>query len=220
MIAIVDYGTGNLFSLASALERCNTEYRITSSASEILSASSVIMPGVGAAGEAMEELRKRGLDIVIPQVRVPLLGICIGMQLLCSYSEEGAAPADSSGRSPASLLPKATVSSQMDKIKCLSIFPNGVKKFASPGIKIPHMGWNTLYSLKTPLFEGIEGGEHLYFVHSYFPETGKFTIATSFHGEEFSAALNRDNFYGTQFHPEKSGAAGERVLKNFISIKL
>lgn len=214
MIAIVDYGTGNLFSLASALERCNAEYRITSSAEEILSASAVIMPGVGAAGEAMEELRKRGLEQIIPQVRVPLLGICIGMQLLCSWSEEGGGPADSLGKTVAS------PAIEKGKTKCLSIFPNEVKRFTAPGIKIPHMGWNSLYNLKTPLFEGIEDGEYLYFVHSYFPEPGRFTIATAFHGEEFSAALNRNNFYGTQFHLEKSSAAGERVLRNFIDIKL
>ncbi len=202
MTAIIDYGAGNIFSLTSAVIRCGGECRLTSSPEEILSASSVIIPGVGAAGPAMKALKDRGLDKVIPLVRVPLLGICIGMQLLCSSSEEG----DSSDNA---------------RTNCLGIFPNKVKKFSSngSGLKIPHMGWNTLIGIKSPLFEGIEDGGYFYFVHSYFPESGKFTIASTFYSEEFSSALGRGNFFGTQFHPEKSGEIGERLLKNFLNMK-
>jgi glutamine amidotransferase len=215
MIAIIDYGTGNIFSLTSAVERCGGEYIVTSSPEQILSASSVIMPGVGAAGQAMKALRSRGLDKIIPLVRVPLLGICIGMQLLCSSSEEG----DSPGASLSVANPNESNSQGKVNTECLGIFPNKVKKFSAAGLKIPHMGWNSLNNLKTPLFEGIEDGEYFYFVHSYCPEKGEFTIASTFYGQEFSSALCRDNFYGTQFHPEKSGAAGERVLRNFINLQ-
>ena len=209
MTAIVDYGAGNIFSLTSAIIRCGGECRLTSSPEEILAASSVIIPGVGAAGPAMKALKDRGLDKVIPLVRVPLLGICIGMQLLCSSSEE----ADNSCES--SFLKGS------NETKCLGIFPNRVKKFSSEGsgLKIPHMGWNTLSGIKSPLFEGIEDGGYFYFVHSYFPDSGEFTIASAFYGVEFSAALGRGNFFGTQFHPEKSGEWGERLLKNFINMK-
>jgi len=195
MTAIIDYNTGNLFSLISALERVGADYRLTSDPEEILSAESVILPGVGEASNAMSELRNRGLDKVIPLIKVPVLGICIGMQLMCSSSEEG-------------------------NTECLGIFPNKVLKLKGNGIKIPHMGWNSIANTHSPLFAGIEEGAYFYFVHSYAPECNEFTAATTEYGELFSSALFKNNFYGTQFHPEKSGEVGEILLRNFIKIKI
>lgn len=195
MTVIVDYNTGNLFSLMSALEKIGAEYRVTSNPEEILSADSVILPGVGEASHAMSELKNRGLDKVIPLVKVPVLGICIGMQVMCSKSEEGSTD-------------------------CLGIFPNKVSKLKGIGIKIPHMGWNSVENTHSPLFTGISEGSYFYFVHSFAPECNKFTVATTEYGEIFSSALSKINFYGTQFHPEKSGEMGERLLRNFINIKI
>lgn len=195
MTAIIDYNTGNLFSLISALERVGVDYRLTSDPEEILSADSVILPGVGEASNAMSELRKRGLDKVIPLIKVPVLGICIGMQLMCSSSEEG-------------------------DTECLGIFPNKVLKLKGKGIKIPHMGWNSIANTRSPLFAGIEEGAYFYFVHSFAPLCNEYTAATTEYGELFSSALSKNNFYGTQFHPEKSGETGERLLRNFIKIKI
>ena len=195
MTAIIDYNTGNLFSLISALERVGADYRLTSDPEEILSADSVILPGVGEASNAMSELRNRGLDQVIPLIKVPVLGICIGMQLMCSSSEEG-------------------------NTECLGIFPNKVLKLKGKGIKIPHMGWNSIANTRSPLFAGIEEVAYFYFVHSFAPECNEFTAATTEYGELFSSALYKNNFYGTQFHPEKSGEMGERLLRNFIKIKI
>lgn len=195
MTAIIDYNTGNLFSLISALERVGADYRLTSDPEEILSADSVILPGVGEASNAMSELRNRGLDQVIPLIKVPVLGICIGMQLMCSSSEEG-------------------------NTECLGIFPNKVLKLKGKGIKIPHMGWNSIANTRSPLFAGIEEGAYFYFVHSFAPECNEFTAATTEYGELFSSVLYKNNFYGTQFHPEKSGEMGERLLRNFIKIKI
>jgi len=195
MTAIIDYNTGNLFSLISALERVGADYRLTSDPEEIFSADSVILPGVGEASNAMSELRNRGLDQVIPLIKVPVLGICIGMQLMCSSSEEG-------------------------NTECLGIFPNKVLKLKGKGIKIPHMGWNSIANTRSPLFAGIEEVAYFYFVHSFAPECNEFTAATTEYGELFSSALYKNNFYGTQFHPEKSGEMGERLLRNFIKIKI
>lgn len=195
MTAIIDYNTGNLFSLISSLERVGADYRLTSDPEEILSADSVILPGVGEASNAMSELRKRDLDKVIPHIKVPVLGICIGMQLMCSRSEEG-------------------------DTECLGIFPNKVLKLRGKGIKIPHMGWNSVANTHSPLFTGIPEGTYFYFVHSFAPECNEFTSAITEYGELFSSALSKNNFYGTQFHPEKSGEAGERLLRNFIKIKI
>ncbi len=195
MTAIIDYNTGNLFSLISALERVGADYKLTSDPEEILSADSVILPGVGEASNAMSELRNRGLDKVIPLIKVPVLGICIGMQLMCSSSEEG-------------------------NTECLGIFPNKVLKLKGKGIKIPHMGWNSIADTRSPLITGIEKGAYFYFVHSFAPECNEFTAATTEYGELFSSALYKNNFYGTQFHPEKSGEMGERLLRNFIKIKI
>ena len=142
----------------------------------------------------MSELRKRGLDKVIPLIKAPVLGICIGMQLMCSSSEEGDA-------------------------ECLNIFPNKVIKLRGKGIKIPHMGWNSVANTRSPLFTGIEERSYFYFVHSFAPVCNEFTAATTEYGDIFSSALSKNNFYGTQFHPEKSGKTGEILLRNFIKIK-
>ena len=170
------------------------DYKLTSDSEEILSSDSVILPGVGEASNAMSELRKRGLDKVIPLIKAPVLGICIGMQLMCSSSEEGDA-------------------------ECLNIFPNKVIKLRGKGIKIPHMGWNSVANTRSPLFTGIEERAYFYFVHSFAPVCNEFTAATTEYGDIFSSALSKNNFYGTQFHPEKSGETGEILLRNFIKIK-
>jgi len=195
MTAIIDYNTGNLFSLTSSLDRIGVQYQITSSPETILCAESVILPGVGEASNAMSALRERGLDRVIPLVKSPILGICIGMQVLCKESEEGEAI-------------------------CLGIFPNKVRRLVGSCLKVPHMGWNSVEKTDSPLFKNIQDGTYFYFVHSFAPECGSFTIATTNYGGEFSSALSKENFFGTQFHPEKSGSAGERILENFVNIKI
>lgn len=200
MIAIIDYNTGNLFSVTCALDRLGAEYVVTSSPEEIKAADSVILPGVGEASSAMSNLRATGLDKLIPTLKVPVLGICIGMQLMCRSSEEG-------------------------KASCMGIFSNEVlrlkgEELNGDSLKVPHMGWNSITNLRTTLFEGIDEGEYLYFVHSFAPAIGKATIATTSYGTDFSSALYSGNFFGTQFHPEKSGGVGERILRNFINIKI
>ena len=196
MIAIVDYDTGNLRSVCNALERIGADYCVTSDADIIKSADKVLLPGVGEASSAMRKLQERGLCSVIKELTCPVLGICIGMQLMCSYSEEG-------------------------DVECLGIFDTKVRRFvpdAQRGVKVPHMGWNEIYNLKTSLFKGIDNGAFLYFVHSYAPDVCKDAIALSANGREFAAALSKNNFYGTQFHPEKSGDVGEQIIKNFIEL--
>lgn len=196
MIAITDYKTGNLRSVENALKRLGAEYIVTADESIIRSADRVILPGVGEASSAMANLRATGLDRVIPTLTVPTLGICIGMQLMCEKSQEG------------------------DTLT-MGIFPTVVKRFApdkSRGIKVPHMGWNTITDLRGPLFEGIAEGTWVYYVHSYAPEVCRCTVAHTSNGVDFSGALCNNNFYGTQFHPEKSGAAGEAILRNFLKL--
>lgn len=194
MIAIVDYGMGNLRSVENALRRLGAEFRVTADAEAIRVADRVLLPGVGNAAEAMENLRSAGLTEVIRSLRRPVLGICVGMQVMCRRSEEGAA-------------------------ECLGLFDARVKRFEpAPEVKVPHMGWNRIGNLESKLFGGIEGGEYVYFVHSYYPELCPDTIATARHGTMFSAALKYENFYGTQFHPEKSGDAGERIIENFLKL--
>ncbi len=198
MIAIIDYDTGNLRSVMNALQRAGVEFVVTSDHETLRNASKVIMPGVGEASSAMEKLRERGLVELIPTLTQPVLGICIGMQLMCNSSEEGDA-------------------------QCLGIFDTEVVKLPSVTaegemLKVPHVGWDTIESLKTPLFDGIELGSHIYYVHSYAAKVCAQTIATTTYGVEFSAALHRDNFYGTQFHPEKSGGVGEQILDNFLKL--
>lgn len=195
MIAIVDYDTGNLRSVADAMRRIGVEFTVTADPAILRSADRVLLPGVGEASSAMEKLRERGLDLVIPSLRQPVLGICIGMQLMCLDSEEGDA-------------------------QCLGIFPAHVRRLepAESGLKIPHVGWNTIGGLHGPLFDGIDEETYVYYVHSYAAEVCGATVARTDYGGHFSAALGRGNFFGTQFHPEKSGSAGEAILRNFLKL--
>lgn len=194
MIAVVDYDTGNLRSVCNALGRIGAQYCVTSDIETIRTAERVLLPGVGEASSAMEKLRERALCDVIKGLTQPVLGICIGMQLMCRSSEEGNAG-------------------------CLGIFDTAVRRFEpdkESGVKVPHMGWNSIGSLHSPLFEGIADGAFVYFVHSYAPDLCDECIAVSCNGRTFAAALAKDNFYGTQFHPEKSGDIGEAILRNFL----
>lgn len=193
MVAIIDYGTGNMKSITGAVERCGFDYCVTDDSDLILGASKVILPGVGAAQTAMSNLRAKSLDVVIPKIKGDVLGICIGMQIMCSYSEEG-------------------------DVNCLSIFPNIVRRLHGDGIKVPHMGWNRLLQMRGDIFNGIPENAYQYFVHSYAPDVDNCTIATTSYGNLFSSALQRGNFYGTQFHPEKSGEMGEKILFNFLTM--
>lgn len=194
MIAIVDYKMGNLRSVENALKRLGAEFVVTADAEQIKRADKVLLPGVGNAAEAMENLREAGLVEVIRSLRRPVLGICVGMQVMCRHSEEG-------------------------DVDCLNIFDARVKRFQpSVSEKVPHMGWNSIGNLESKLFKCINGGEMVYFVHSFYPELCPDTIATTRHGVMFSAALKYENFYGTQFHPEKSGDVGERIIENFLKL--
>ena len=194
MIAIVDYKMGNLRSVENALRRLGAEFIVTADAEQIRKADKVLLPGVGNAAEAMENLRAAGLVEVIRSLRRPVLGICVGMQVMCRHSEEG-------------------------DVDCLGIFDARVKRFVpSADEKVPHMGWNSIGNLETKLFKDVRGGEMVYFVHSFYPELCPDTIATTRHGVMFSAALKYENSYGTQFHPEKSGDVGERIIANFLKL--
>ena len=194
MIAIVDYKMGNLRSVENALRRLDADFVVTADADVIRRADKVLLPGVGNAAEAMENLRAADLVDVIRSLRQPVLGICVGMQVMCRHSEEG-------------------------DVDCLGIFDARVKRFLpAPEVKVPHMGWNKIGNLETKLFKDLEGGSYVYFVHSYYPELCPDTIATATHGVMFSAALKYENFYGTQFHPEKSGDVGERIIANFLQL--
>jgi len=196
MIGIVNYGAGNIFSLTSALSRVGIAYGMINEETEFDLYSHIIIPGVGHAGAAMEKLNQSGLVKKIRSLTKPVLGICVGMQLLTDHSEEGDA-------------------------QLTNIIPLQTKLFDKElNIKIPHMGWNNIRIQNNLLFEGVENQSQFYFVHSYFIEyNATFGIATADYGLEFSAAIQKDNFYGVQFHPEKSGAAGERLLKNFSNLK-
>ena len=192
-IAIVKYNAGNVQSVLHALERLGETAVWTDDPAEIRQAERVIFPGVGEASSAMRYLRERGLDEVIRGLQQPVLGICLGLQLFCRHSEE-------------------------NDTDCLGIFDVAVRKFNSgeTQLKVPHMGWNTLHHLHGPLFEGVPVGSYAYFVHSFFAEKSGDTVATTEYGEPFSAALQRDNFFAVQFHPEKSGETGQRILHNFL----
>ena len=195
-IAIVDYGAGNLMSVHNTLDFLGYENKIAASADVIENAAGVILPGVGAFPDAMAALRHSGLtDAVLAAAKEkPFLGICLGMQLMCRHSEEG-------------------------DVECLGIFDTPVNRFPSlPGIKVPHMGWNTLEQTRSPLFQGFGHEEYVYFVHSYYVPVNPYTIARTEYIQPFSAALHKDNFYATQFHPEKSGKTGERILTNFLNL--
>jgi glutamine amidotransferase len=191
-IAIIDYGAGNVQSVLFALERLGFEGNVTNDWNTIKSVDKVIFPGVGEASSAMKMLQESGLDVLIPTLKQPVLGICLGMQLMCKHSEEG----NTNG---------------------LGIFDVNVVKF-SQEVKVPQMGWNTIYNLKTPLLEGIKENEFMYLVHSYYASSSENTIATTNYEKEYSTALQRDNFFGVQFHPEKSGIFGEQILKNFLNL--
>ncbi|MBO6081538.1 MAG: imidazole glycerol phosphate synthase subunit HisH [Bacteroidales bacterium] len=196
MIAIIDYDMGNLRSLENALARLGATYEVTADPAVIRKADKVILPGVGHAGKAMENLQKRNLPEVIRGLRQPVLGICVGMQVLCRDSEE--APGQ----------------------PCLGVFDAHVRQFVpGPGLKVPHMGWNTLGNLESKLFRDFPKEPYVYFVHSYYAGLGPDTVATCLYGDVlFSAALKYEQFYGTQFHPEKSGDTGERLLQNFLAL--
>lgn len=193
---IIKYNAGNIRSVAFALERIGITPIITDDADEIRSADKVIFPGVGEASSAMKYLSERKLDEVIKSLTQPVLGICIGAQLMCKYSEEG-------------------------DTKCFGIFNQNVKKFPvdiQGALKIPQIGWNTISDLKSPLFKNISENAYMYFVHSFYIESGENTIATSNYGINYSSALQKDNFYAVQFHTEKSSDVGQTILENFIKI--
>ena len=192
-VAIVKYNAGNVESVKNALNRLGVEPVLTDDANELQTADKVIFPGVGEASTAMNYLRAHGLDDVIRQLKQPVLGVCLGMQLLCESSEE-------------------------NETACLGILPYRVKKFVSTDLKIPQMGWNNVFDLKSPLFENIDENSYVYFVHGYYVEAGAETIATCDYALNFSAAVRHENFYAVQFHTEKSGAVGERILENFLGI--
>lgn len=196
-LAIIDYDAGNTRSVMHALDRLQVSYELTADPGTILAAPRVIFPGVGHAGAAMSTLRDRGLDQVIPQITAPVLGICVGMQLFCATSQEADTP-------------------------CLGILPVECQRFrpepADEFINVPHMGWNQLAATSGPLFEGIADGEFVYFVHSYYVPESKHSVATASYNHAFAAAVQRDNFHGVQFHPEKSSDVGAAVLRNFMEL--
>jgi glutamine amidotransferase len=195
MIAIVDYDMGNLRSVQNALTRLGAEWVVTADPDVITAADKVLLPGVGNAAEAMTNLADRELLDVIPDLRRPVLGICVGMQVMCRHSEEG-------------------------DVDGIGIFDANVRRFAPDAVgKVPHIGWNTISNLESRLLKGIAPGSYLYFIHSYYASLSPDTVATCRYGSTmFSAALKYENFYGTQFHPEKSGDVGELILKNFINL--
>lgn len=192
MIAIVKYNAGNIRSVKNALDRIGVESMLTDDPEELRNAEKVIFPGVGEASTAMKYLKERGLDEVIKSLTQPFLGICLGMQLMCEHSEE-------------------------NDTQCLGIFKEKVKLFP-PEELVPHMGWNDFVSHSGPLFEGISTVDNMYFVHSYFAEVGEHTIATTDYILPFSSTLQKDNFHGVQFHPEKSADVGRKLLENFLSL--
>jgi len=192
MIAIIDYGAGNTKSLQFALDRLGVKSLLTSDLNKILNADKVIFPGQGAAKSAMEKLKQQGLDKLILNLKQPVLGICLGMQLLCEFTEEG-------------------------NIEGLGIIEGTVKRFTNE-VKVPQMGWNSIHRLNGPLFDGIEAGAYMYLVHSYFVPELKETMAISNYNGAYSVALQKDNFYGVQFHPEKSSIKGQLLLNNFLKL--
>jgi imidazole glycerol-phosphate synthase subunit HisH len=193
-IAIIKYNAGNIQSVLYALERIGAQAKVTDDAGEIRKADRVIFPGVGEASTAMQYLRQRGLDDIIKNLKQPVLGICLGMQLMCSHSEE-------------------------NDTACMNIFDVPVKHFVTgdPAVKIPQIGWNTIFNLQSPLFNGIADNSYIYLVHGYYAELCDETIATCDYIQPYSAGLRKNNFYGVQFHPEKSAEAGEQLLKNFLN---
>jgi len=197
-IVIIKYNAGNIESVKNALLRLGVKAEITGDHNKIVAADKVIFPGVGEASTTMAFLKKEGLDELIPRLKQPVLGICLGLQLMCSYSEENNTP-------------------------CLGIFEEKVKRFVpEPGMefvtKVPHIGWNNIIDLKSGIFDPSLENQFVYFVHSYYAAVGEHTAAVCNYINPFSAALHRDNFYATQFHPEKSGTVGARILENFLKL--
>jgi len=195
-LVIVKYNAGNIRSVLYALERIGIDAVVTDDHAQIRSADKVIFPGVGEASSAMRYLKERELDTVLKSLGQPVLGICLGMQLMCANSEE-------------------------NDTDCLGIFNEEVKHFNpadANGVKVPQIGWNNIYGLQSPLFTGIRENSYCYFVHGYYASLGEHTIAATDYVQPYSSALHRDNFYGVQFHPEKSAAVGEQILKNFINL--
>ncbi len=196
-IAIVKYNAGNIQSVLFALERLGLDAKVTDDFEELQKADKVIFPGVGAARSAMDSLKEKGLDTIIKHLKQPVLGICVGMQLLFDYSEE-------------------------NDTECLGIIPAKVKLFAPPPLKgsykVPQIGWNDIYNLKTGLFKDVPENSYVYYVHSYYAEMNPYCIATSNYGLEYAGAVQKDNFYGVQFHTEKSAKVGEQILSNFLSL--
>jgi glutamine amidotransferase len=192
-VIIIDYGAGNIKSIQFAFKRLGVVAFLSNNIDEIMAADKIIFPGVGEASSAMKMLQESGLDKVIPTLKQPVLGICLGMQLMCNSSEEG-------------------------NTKGLGIFNVAVKRFSN-AVKVPQMGWNTVSNLKSALFTGIKEKEFMYLVHSFYAENCKESIATTTYETTYAAALQKDNFYGVQFHPEKSSIAGEQILKNFLELK-
>ncbi|MDG1332074.1 MAG: imidazole glycerol phosphate synthase subunit HisH [Crocinitomicaceae bacterium] len=192
MIALIDYGAGNIRSVQNALARLGVESKLTNDAQELQQADKVIFPGVGEASFAMNQLQEQQLDRLIPNLQQPVLGICLGMQLLCNYSEEGST-------------------------KTLGIFDTTVKEF-EPKLNVPHTGWNSCKLTSSSLFQGIKSSDDFYFVHSFYAEICDATSATCDYIQPFSAALQKDNFYGVQFHPEKSAEIGTKLIQNFLEL--
>ena len=190
-VVIIKYNAGNIRSVLFALERLGVHAMVTDDHDEIRSADRVIFPGVGEASSAMKYLREKGLDTLISSLTQPVLGICLGMQLMCSYSEE-------------------------NNTTCMGIFDEKVKLFPLNGFKIPQIGWNNITHLKSDLFQGIDENAYMYFVHSYYVEKCDNAISLTNYISEYSSALHKNNFYAVQFHPEKSGDAGQKILENFI----
>jgi glutamine amidotransferase len=200
ILTIIKYNAGNIRSVLFALERIGIKAEVTDDIEKIRSSDKVIFPGVGEASSAMNYLKERGLDTVIKNLKQPVLGICLGMQLMCRYSEENGTD-------------------------CLGIFHEEVRRYRAEvpgriavGLKIPQIGWNNIYDLKTDLFKGVKDKSFCYFVHSYYASLGEHTVATTNYIQPYSSALKKDNFYGVQFHPEKSAEVGEQILKNFLTL--
>jgi glutamine amidotransferase len=192
VLTIIKYNAGNIQSVLYALERIGMKAEVTDDVEKIRLADKVIFPGVGEASTAMHYLKERGLDAVIKNLKQPVLGICLGMQLMCRYSEENATD-------------------------CLGIFDEEVRRYRAEGsgLKVPQVGWNNIYNLKTDLFRDVKENSFCYFVHSYYASIGEHTIATTDYVQPYSSALRKNNFYGVQFHPEKSAEVGEQILRNF-----
>jgi imidazole glycerol-phosphate synthase subunit HisH len=191
-LVIINYGAGNIKSIQFAFNRLGIDAVLSNNPEEILAANKIIFPGVGEASSAMKMLVESGLDTLIPTLKQPVLGICLGMQLMCKSTEEG-------------------------NTEGLGIFKTNVKRFSND-LKVPQMGWNVIKDLKSPLFSGVKENEYMYLVHSYYAEHCKESIAATDYGLNYASALQHENFYGVQFHPEKSSLAGEQILKNFLEL--